>query len=38
MAQVPVEEIDDQLGTPEGSLHARQNPFAALADLKLPEE
>ncbi|UBV42710.1 YceD family protein [Deinococcus taeanensis] len=38
MAQVPVEEIDDDLGIPEGSLHARQNPFAALADLKLPEE
>ncbi|MVN87984.1 DUF177 domain-containing protein [Deinococcus sp. HMF7620] len=38
MAQVPVEEIDDALGAPEGSLHAKQNPFAALADLKVPEE
>lgn len=38
MAQVPVEEIDDQLGTPEGSAHAKQNPFAALKDLQLPEE
>lgn len=37
-AQVPVEEIDDLLGTPEGSVHARQNPFAGLRDLKLPEE
>ncbi|PTA67142.1 DUF177 domain-containing protein [Deinococcus arcticus] len=37
-AQVPVEAIDDDLGTPEGSLHAKQNPFAALADLKVPEE
>ena len=38
MAQVPVEEIDDELGIPAGSLHAKQNPFASLADLKLPEE
>lgn len=38
MAQVPVEEIDDELGIPEGSAHARQNPFTALRDLKLPEE
>ncbi|GGK95126.1 DUF177 domain-containing protein [Deinococcus radiotolerans] len=38
MAQVPVEEIDDELGTPAGSLHAKQNPFASLADLKLPED
>lgn len=38
MAQVPVEEIDDLLGVPEGSAHSRQNPFAGLRDLKLPEE
>jgi len=38
MAQVPVEEIDDLLGTPEGTVHARQTPFAALRDLKLPED
>ena len=38
MAQVPVEEIDDQLGVPEGSAHAKQNPFAALKDLDFPEE
>lgn len=38
MAQVPVEEIDDDLGTPEGKAHAKQNPFAALKDLDLPEE
>lgn len=37
MAQVPVEEIDDELGIPEGSAHAKQNPFAALKDLDLPE-
>ena len=37
MAQVPVEEIDDDLGIPEGSAHAKQNPFAALKDLDLPE-
>lgn len=38
MAQVPIEEIDDELGTPEGTVHAKQNPFAALRDLKLPED
>ena len=38
MAQVPVEEIDDLLGIPEGSVHARQNPFAGLRDLELPED
>lgn len=38
MAQVPVEEIDDDLGIPEGTVHAKQNPFAALKDLELPEE
>mgnify|MGYP006968091882 CR=1 FL=1 len=38
MAQVPVEEIDDELGIPEGKVHAKQNPFAALKDLELPEE
>jgi uncharacterized protein len=43
MAQVPVEEIDTLLGTPEGSAHARQTPFAGLrdlqlSDLKLPED
>ncbi|WP_034387898.1 DUF177 domain-containing protein [Deinococcus sp. YIM 77859] len=37
-AQVPVEKIDDELGNPEGTVHARQNPFAALRDLKLPED
>ena len=36
-ARVPVEAIDDLLGTPEGTVHARQNPFAELRDLKLPE-
>lgn len=35
---VPVEEIDDLLGNPEGSAHAKQNPFAALKDLNLPED
>jgi uncharacterized protein len=38
MAAVPVEEIDDDLGIPEGTTHARQTPFAALRDLKLPED
>ncbi|EYB66753.1 hypothetical protein DEIPH_ctg076orf0012 [Deinococcus phoenicis] len=38
MAQVPVEEIDDELGTPGGTVHAKQNPFAGLRDLKLPED
>lgn len=38
MAQVPVEEIDDQLGIPEGTTHASQNPFAALRDLKLSDD
>ncbi|WP_412027978.1 YceD family protein [Deinococcus yunweiensis] len=38
MAQVPVEEIDDDLGIPEGTTHAKQNPFASLADLQLPED
>ncbi|ABF44642.1 Zn-finger-like protein, DUF177 [Deinococcus geothermalis DSM 11300] len=38
LAQVPIEEIDDALGTPEGLAHARQNPFAALRDLNLPED
>ena len=38
MAQVPVEEIDDELGIPEGKVHAKQNPFAALKDLDVPEE
>lgn len=38
MAQVPVEEIDDDLGIPEGSAHAKQNPFASLKDLDVPEE
>lgn len=37
MAQVPVEEIEDELGTPEGKTHAKQNPFMALKDLDLPE-
>lgn len=37
MAQVPVEEIDDDLGTPEGKAHVKQNPFTALKDLDLPE-
>ncbi|ACO47071.1 YceD family protein [Deinococcus deserti] len=38
MAQVPVEEIDDELGVPEGTVHAKQNPFTALQGLKLPED
>ncbi|GGK25484.1 hypothetical protein GCM10008955_18950 [Deinococcus malanensis] len=38
MAQVPVEEIDDELGVPEGTVHAKQTPFAALQGLKLPED
>lgn len=38
MAQVPIEEIEDELGTPESNLHAKQNPFAVLKDLKLPED
>lgn len=38
MAQVPVEEIDDSLGIPEGSVHAKQTPFEALRGLKLPED
>ncbi|QLG11640.1 DUF177 domain-containing protein [Deinococcus sp. D7000] len=38
MAAVPVEEIDDDLGVPHGSGHAKQNPFAGLRDLNLPEE
>lgn len=38
MAQVPIEEIDDELGTPEGTVHARQTPFASLRDLQLPDE
>lgn len=37
-AQVPVEEIDDELGLPQGSAHARQTPFAGLRDLDLPDE
>ena len=37
-AGVPVEEIDDLLGTPEGTVHAKQTPFTALRDLKLPED
>ena len=37
MAQVPVEEIDDELGIPAGKAHAKQNPFTALKDLDLPE-
>ena len=37
-AAVPVEAIDTDLGTPEGSTHARQNPFAALRGLDLPED
>ena len=38
MAQVPVEEIDDDLVIAEGSVHTKQSPFAALRDLKLPDE
>ncbi|WP_188974043.1 DUF177 domain-containing protein [Deinococcus aerolatus] len=38
MAAVPVEEIDDDLGIPLGSGHAKQTPFAGLRDLDLPEE
>lgn len=38
MAQVPVEEIDDELGLPQGSAHARQTPFARLQNLDLPDE
>lgn len=37
-AQVPIEEIDDELGIPEGSSHAKQNPFAGLSKLDLPDE
>jgi uncharacterized protein len=38
-AAVPVEdETSLHLGVQEGSQHARQNPFAALSGLKLPEE
>lgn len=37
-AQVPIEEIADELGVPEGSSHAKQNPFAGLKDLELPDE
>jgi len=38
-ASVPIEdEHPMQLGTQEGSQHARQNPFAALSGLKLPED
>lgn len=35
---VPIEDIEDDLGTPAGSSHAKQSPFAALRDLKLPED
>ncbi|MFK7603307.1 YceD family protein [Deinococcus sp. SM5_A1] len=38
MAGVPVEEIDDDLGIPQSSGHAKQNPFAGLRDLQVPEE
>ncbi len=38
MAQVPVEEIDDDLGIPEGASHAKQTPFAVLRDLQFPEK
>lgn len=38
MAQVPVEEIDDDLGIPEGTTHVKQHPFEALRNLDLPEE
>lgn len=37
MAQVPIEEIDSELGTPAGQAHVKQHPFAALKDLDLPE-
>lgn len=37
-APVPVEELDDSLGIPEGTVHAKQNPFAALQGLELPDE
>lgn len=38
-AGVPIEdEHSTQLGPQEGSQHARQNPFAALSGLKLPED
>jgi uncharacterized protein len=38
-AGVPIEDDHPMaLGTQEGSQHARQNPFAALSGLKLPEE
>lgn len=37
-AEVPVEEIDDEFGLPEGTVHAKQNPFTALKDLDLPDE
>ncbi|MFC6592259.1 YceD family protein [Deinococcus lacus] len=37
-AQVPVEEIEMGLGAPEGQAHSRQNPFAALSQLDLPDE
>ena len=38
-AGVPIEDEHPMgLGTQEGSQHARQNPFAALSGLKLPEE
>lgn len=33
---VPIEELDAELGTPAGSTHAKQNPFAALQNLDLP--
>lgn len=36
-APVPIEAIDDQLGIPQGSLHAKQNPFAVLEKLDLPD-
>ncbi|MDV6375615.1 YceD family protein [Deinococcus arenicola] len=38
MAGVPVEEIDDDLGIPQSSGHAKQTPFAGLRDLQLPDE
>ena len=38
-AGVPIEDEHPMgLGTQEGSQHARQNPFAALSGLKLPED
>jgi len=37
-AQVPIEEQVVELGSPEGSSHAKQNPFARLKDLELPDE